>query len=211
MKTAELIAALAAQPAARPARAAWGLAAWTAAGAATALAALALWLGFQPLGTVMGAAWFWMKMAYTWTLAGAGLAIVARLATPGRGAGLGPVILFAAVAVMAMASGNEIAHATGAQMPALLFGHSSNNCSLKILALAAPIYAAVVVALRRLAPTRLAQTGAAAGLLAGATAASVYNLNCMETAATFVLIWFTLGIAAAAGLGALLGARLLRW
>ena len=77
--------------------------------------------------------------------------------------------------------------------------------------LSAPVYALLIVALRRFAPTRLAATGAAAGLLAGAVAASVYNLACMGTSATFVLTWFTPGIAAAAGLGALIGRRLLRW
>jgi len=65
--------------------------------------------------------------------------------------------------------------------------------------------------LRQLAPTRLAIAGAAAGLLAGGVGASVYGLYCGETAATFVVIWYTLGIAAGAALGAVIGSRLLRW
>ncbi|MDQ2861234.1 MAG: DUF1109 domain-containing protein [Pseudomonadota bacterium] len=53
--------------------------------------------------------------------------------------------------------------------------------------------------------------GAAAGLLAGAAGATVYGLYCDETAALFVVTWYTLAIAVCAAIGALLGARWLRW
>ena len=79
------------------------------------------------------------------------------------------------------------------------------------MVLAAPVFLGVAWALRRLAPTRLAMAGAAAGLLAGAVGATVYGLYCEETAAAFVVTWYTLGIAVCATAGALLGPRLLRW
>jgi hypothetical protein len=53
--------------------------------------------------------------------------------------------------------------------------------------------------------------GAAAGLVAGASAATVYGFHCPETAAPFILVWYSLGIALAAGLGALAGPWVLRW
>ena len=66
-------------------------------------------------------------------------------------------------------------------------------------------------ALRGLAPTRPRAAGLAAGLLAGAVGATGYALSCSELSMAFVAIWYTLGIALAGGLGALLGPRLLRW
>jgi hypothetical protein len=74
-----------------------------------------------------------------------------------------------------------------------------------------PIYACLIVAVRGLAPTRPPLAGAAAGLAAGALAATLYGLHCPEQAAVFVVTWYTLGIATATALGAVVGARLLRW
>ena len=47
--------------------------------------------------------------------------------------------------------------------------------------------------------------GAAAGLSAGAFAATVYCLHCPEVSAIFVLTWYSFGILLAAGIGSLLG------
>jgi hypothetical protein len=66
-------------------------------------------------------------------------------------------------------------------------------------------------ALRQLAPTRLTLAGALAGLFAGGAGAFVYAFHCPETAAPFVALWYSAGILLTAGLGALLGPRLLRW
>jgi hypothetical protein len=53
--------------------------------------------------------------------------------------------------------------------------------------------------------------GAAAGLLSGAIAATIYGFHCPEMAAPFLLVWYTLGIAFSAAFGAFLGPRLLAW
>jgi hypothetical protein len=80
-----------------------------------------------------------------------------------------------------------------------------------VLRLAIPIFIGLLWAYRRLAPTRLRAAGAAAGLAAGASAATLYCLHCPETSALFVLTWYSLGIAMMTAIGALLGPRLLRW
>ena len=90
-------------------------------------------------------------------------------------------------------------------------GHSALMCPWRILAISAPAFAAIVWGLRALAPTRLALAGAAAGVLAGGIGATIYGLYCQETTAMFVATWYTLGLAGCAGIGALLGPRLLRW
>ena len=112
---------------------------------------------------------------------------------------------------MAALAALQILRAGPTDLAPLWLGRSWKSCSLHILVLAAPVYLALIVMLRRLAPTRLALAGAATGLLAGAVGATVYGLYCTETAAAFVVTWYSLGIGACAGLGALVGERLLRW
>jgi hypothetical protein len=65
--------------------------------------------------------------------------------------------------------------------------------------------------MRQLAPTRPILAGGCAGLLAGAAGAWVYAFHCNESAAPFMAIWYTLGIAAAGLLGAATGRWVLRW
>ena len=77
--------------------------------------------------------------------------------------------------------------------------------------LSLPVFAGVFWAIKGLAPTRLALTGAAAGLLAGAVGAFVYAFHCPETAAPFLGIWYVAGIAIPVLTGAVLGRRLLHW
>jgi hypothetical protein len=212
MKTADLIASLAASAApAPPAPVARGIAVASLAGAAVALAVLVAWLGLRPMHEAMRTASFWMKAAYTVALSVAGAIAAVRLARPGGRLGAAPAIIVAAIAAMAALAALQILRAAPTDLAPLWLGRSWKSCSLHILALAAPIYLALIVMLRRLAPTRLALAGAAAGLLAGAVGATVYGLYCTETAAAFVVTWYSLGIAACAGLGALAGERLLRW
>jgi hypothetical protein len=108
-------------------------------------------------------------------------------------------------------AGHETMRASPGAMPHLWLGDTWRVCPFRILALAAPIFAVVLWAMRRTAPTRPALAGAAAGLLAGAIGATVYGLYCEEASAAFVVAWYSLGIAACAAIGAAVGARLLRW
>jgi hypothetical protein len=94
---------------------------------------------------------------------------------------------------------------------ALWLGSSWQTCALSILALSLPVLAALLWALRQLAPTRPALTGAAAGALAGCVAAGFYSLHCTETSFAFFSVWYGGGIIAVSLLGASLGSRLLRW
>ena len=179
------------------------------AGAALWLAALAL--RFGPPGQSAHAGWFWMKAAYGLLLASAGLMASVRLARPGGRIGAAAWLALATLAWLLMMAGRESMHAPPGQMARLWLGQTWRICPLRILIIAAPLYAAVLVVMRRAAPTRLALTGAAAGLFAGAVGATIYGLYCQETAAAFVALWYSLGIVACAALGALIGRYLLRW
>jgi hypothetical protein len=212
MRTADLIELLARDARATPPGvASRRLLAALAAGGLVTLAVVALGLRCQPLLVAVQQPWFWMKAAYTGLLTLAGAVIVRRLSVPGARLGAAPLIAALVILAMLAAAAGQILSTAPAGRLALWLGHTWKVCSPLILLLAVPIYACLVVAIRRLAPTRPALTGAAAGFAAGALAATLYGLHCPEQAAAFVATWYTLGIAAATLLGALAGGRLLRW
>ncbi len=212
MRTADLIELLArdVRPT-RPEVVNGRLAAALIAGGLVTLAIVALGLRCQPLLLAAQQPWFWMKAAYTGLLTVWGAVIVRRLSVPGSRAGAAPLVAALIIlAMIALAAGQMIFAAPGDRL-ALWLGHTWKVCSPLILLLALPIYAGLIAAMRRLAPTRPVLAGAAAGFLSGALAATLYGLHCPEQAAAFVATWYTLGIAAATVLGALTGGRLLRW
>src|SRR6185437_6157342 len=182
-----------------------------AVGGAVTLALVVLGLRCQPLGEAARQPWFWMKAGYTGLLALAAAITVKRLSMPGARPGAAPVVaLVIILAMIALGTGQVLVSAPADRLD-LWLGHTWKVCSPLILLLAVPIYACQVVAMRALAPTRPGLAGAAAGLAAGALAATLYGLHCPEQAAAFVATWYTLGMAAATALGALAGSRLLRW
>ena len=56
-----------------------------------------------------------------------------------------------------------------------------------------------------------ALAGAVAGTLAGSLGAALYAAHCVDDSPLFVATWYGLAITVVAVVGALLGARLLRW
>ena len=182
-----------------------------AAGGLVTFAIVALGLRCQPLLAAAQQPWFWMKAVYTGLLTLAGAVIVRRLSVPGARLGAAPLVAVLVILPMLALAAAQILSTAPAGRLALWLGHTWKVCSPLILLLAVPIYACLVAAIRRLAPTRPALTGAAAGFAAGALAATLYGPHCPEQAAAFVATWYTLGIAAATALGALAGRRLLRW
>jgi hypothetical protein len=153
-----------------------------------------------------------MKATYTGALVLPAVAMSARLARPGgRIVGWMPYVVFAVVVAMAALAAAELLRTPPDGRVAAWLGQSWRVCSPLILLLSVPIYAALVIALRTLAPTRLASAGAAAGFLSGALAATLYGLHCPEQGAAFVATWYSLGIAGATVLGAVTGRWLLRW
>jgi hypothetical protein len=93
----------------------------------------------------------------------------------------------------------------------LWLGSSWQRCSLLIAGLSIPILAGACWASRRQVPLHLRTAGSVAGLISGGIASSIYALACNEDGVGFVLIWYTLGIAISAAIGAMIGPRLMRW
>lgn len=171
-----------------------------------------VWLGPRAdLVSAVSTAAFWMKFAYTLGLSLLALAAATRLARPGGRAGTAVPAVGIVVALLAGVALFQLASAVPEARRPLLLGASAARCPFNIVALSLPIFLGALWAMRGLAPTRLALAGAAAGLVAGAAGAWVYAFHCNESAAPFVAIWYTAGIAAVALLGALGGRWLLRW
>jgi hypothetical protein len=153
---------------------------------------------------------FWMKFLYTLALAVLGFVILTRQARAGQQAGGAAMALAAPVAALIVAAGVQMS-APNADVAGMVMGQTWMVCPWLILILSLPLTLCLMLALRQLAPTRLALAGAAAGLSGGAIAATIYGFHCPEMAAPFLLIWYTLGILVSAGVGALLGPSLLKW
>ena len=213
MKTDALIAALAEKVEPTPRRpVVRALAAACLGGGVVAFIVLLAWLGLRPdMGHAMGTMSFWMKLGYTLWLSLAGLAVAARLARPGGRIGRAGPALAAALGLILLFGVIAVAAAPPERRGLMIMGHSWRLCCWRIAVIAAPVFGAVIVAIRGLAPTRLVLAGAAAGLLAGAVGATIYGLACQETSPMFVAVWYTLGVSLCAAVGALVGPRLLRW
>jgi hypothetical protein len=213
MKTDDLIAHLAADVPPVPRHAlSRRLAAGLVLGALVTLLAVGAGLGFRPdLWLAMHGAMFWIKWFYTGSLALCASLATLRLARPDAGmTGWLWVACLPVLGLMAI-SVEELASVPSSQWLAMWLGASWKVCSTNVFLLSVPIFAGLLWSFRRLAPTRLRLAGATAGLTAGAWGATLYCLHCPESSAIFVLTWYTLGMAVAAAVGAMLGPRLLRW
>lgn len=183
-----------------------------ATGGLVAVAIIPMTIGLRDdLAAALAGGTFWMKLIYTLALALGGTAAAIGLARPDAPGPRGLWLLSVPVLLMAGLSAHELLTTPATEWMALVKGESWDRCALNILFLALPIFVAGLWAFRRFAPTRLRLTGAMAGLAAGGLSATLYGLHCPEASATFVLLWYSLGIAVATLGGWLTGPRLLRW
>ena len=90
-------------------------------------------------------------------------------------------------------------------------GSNSRLCVTSIIALSIAPLTALLMALRVGAPRSPATAGAAAGLLAGGLAATLYAIHCPDDSPLFVALWYAPVVVVIALAGAIIGHRLLRW
>lgn len=154
---------------------------------------------------------FWAKLALPGSLALLALWLTQRLARPGVKGGLAWGLLGLPLLVVWLGAAISLSGAPVEARAELIFGRTWRTCALNISLLSVPVFIAVFWAVRGLAPTRLRQAGAAAGLLAGSTATLAYCLHCPEMQVPFWGTWYLLGMLVPTLVGALAGPRLLRW
>src|SRR5215472_13377113 len=166
----------------------------TAIGLATAALLMLLTLGLRPdLTRALRSAPFWWKFCYTLAIACVAGWMVERSGRPGSNpSGAAPLLAIPVLTMVALAIW-QLAQ-PGADWHSLILGHTTRVCAVLIAYLSIPLLGAIFWALRSLAPTRLVQAGAAAGLLSGSAAATIYAFHCPETAAPFVAIWYSAGV-----------------
>jgi hypothetical protein len=213
MKTDDLIQSLTRDVPAVPRHALGGRVAFgIAGGGLVTLVLVMLALGVRPdLWIAMHGFAFWMKWTYTASLGIVAIVATMRLARPDALPSRWPWLLAIPVLVLTGIGVGELAYTPSRDWLAMWLGQSWKVCPWIVLTLAMPIFVGLLWSFRRLAPTRLRAAGSAAGLAAGACAATIYCLHCPEVSAIFVLTWYSLGIVLAAGFGALVGPRFLRW
>jgi hypothetical protein len=212
VRTADLIERLSSEDAGPRPNAAMLLFGPIAAGCAVSFVAMWAWLGLRPdLSYAIDTSAYWMKFAYTLSLATLCFWLTERLGRPGAATARPQSLLALPLAIIVLLAFARLVAAPADLRPHLLLGGSYSVCPWRIVALSLPILVATGLGLRRLAPTRLIAAGTAAGLLAGAAGAWIYAFHCDESAAPFVAIWYTLGIAAVGAAGGALGKWLLRW
>lgn len=181
-------------------------------GAAGATLLVAVILGVRPdLVAVAATPIFWAKVALPFLLMIGALVTSTRFARPGVAPGGGWLLIGLPVAAVWVATLYVLASAPADERIAMALGKTWRVCPFNIAMLSVPGFMAVFWALKGLAPTRLAMTGAVGGLLAGSTATLAYCLHCPEMGIPFWGIWYVLGMLVPTVIGALLGPRLLRW
>ncbi|MCI0913934.1 DUF1109 domain-containing protein [Pseudomonas putida] len=213
MKTEELITLLAAGegPVDRHALARRLALALLAGTLAAVLMTVALYGVRSDLGEVVRTPLFWAKLALPTSLALLGLWLTQRLSRPGVRGGIAWQLLGLPLLVVWLGAAISLFGAPVEARADLIFGRTWRTCALNITLLCVPVFITLFWALRGLAPTRLRQAGAAAGLLAGSTATVVYCLHCPEMQVPFWATWYVLGMSVPTLIGAVLGPRVLRW
>jgi hypothetical protein len=172
----------------------------------------ALALGVRPdFLSAIGTWHFVLKVAVAAVFLASACWACVRLAHPQ--ARLRDVLLGLAIApaLLATAVGYELMTLPAGQWYADAIGTNSLLCLAAVPLLSVPPLATMLVALRAGAPSSAAQTGAVIGLLAGGVGSTLYSIHCIDDSPLFVAIWYTLGVALLAFVGAGLGSRILRW
>lgn len=181
-------------------------------GAAAVVATVLFALGLRTNFIQASALWpLLLKLVFASAILAPALIFLSRLVRPG-GEKRTPVLLvilpFVVIMLIAAAS---LTIAPRSHWNAMVIGDQWLECLISIPLIAVAPFAALVWAVRRMAPTDLARTGAVVGLIAGCLSAVGYALHCTDDFAPFVALWYGGTIALCAFAGWKLGPRLLRW
>jgi hypothetical protein len=183
-----------------------------------AAAPVSLLLFFSMLGgvrpdvmTAMHNPFFDLKFAVTLALAAAGMASSLHLSRPEVSlSGFGWLFVIPA-GLLAAGIAGEAMIPQRLPMMTRLVGSNSRVCMTTIPLMSLPLLAASILGLRHGAPTRPALAGAVAGLMSAGLAATFYASNCTDDSPLFVMTWYTIAATMVTVIGALAGARFLRF
>jgi hypothetical protein len=163
------------------------------------------------LALAAGLPMFWVKLAFPLAICLPAVLLTLRLSRPGMPLGKAWMALplpWLAVAAIAVAT---LASTTPDERLPLVMGKTWLTCAFNIAWVSTPILLGMLWAVKGMAPTRPALAGACAGLASAAAGAMVYALHCPEMQAPFLAVWYMLGMLIPTALGAVVGAKWLRW
>jgi hypothetical protein len=169
-------------------------------------------LGVRPdVMTAMRNPFFDLKFLVTLGLALPATAIAIHLSRPEASTRGWAWLLLIPLGLLGIGIAGEMMMPQRLPMMTRLVGSNSRTCLMAIPLLALPLLAAALIGLRHGAPARPAVAGAFAGLLSAGLAATLYASHCTDDSPLFVATWYTLAAALVTAIGAMVGAKVLRF
>jgi hypothetical protein len=169
-------------------------------------------LGVRPdVMTAMHNPFFDLKFAITLALAISAIVVSLHLSRPEVSLKGWGWLLLIPVGIIAAGIASEMMMPQRLPMMTRLIGSNSRVCMTAIPVLSLPLLAGVLVGLRHGAPARPALAGALAGLVSAGLAATLYASHCTDDSPLFVATWYPIAIAMVTAVGALIGAKVLRF
>jgi hypothetical protein len=154
---------------------------------------------------------FWVRLAFPLATIATAMKLAGRLGRPGAPLKLAWfAVALPFITVLLVATFIFLSTPLGYRLQ-LIVGTTWRVTTANVVLLSLPSLAAVMRAMKGLAPTRLVLAGTGTGLLAGAQGLLVYSLYCSEMSVPFWGVWYVLAIVITAGIGAALAPIYLRW
>jgi hypothetical protein len=150
------------------------------------------------------------KILVTLVLAIVACALIFRIGRPGASLKISAWLLLP-LGMLVVAVASELSVVPEDTWSASMIGHHAAFCVFFIPVLSLVPLVGLMFALRNGAPENPRLAGALAGLAAGGIAAAIYAWHCPDDSPFFVAVWYVLAITIVAGVGSLIGGRILRW
>jgi hypothetical protein len=154
---------------------------------------------------------FDLKFVVTLSLASAATALSLHLSRPEASLAGWGWLLMIPIGFLVAGITAEMTIPQRLPMMTRLVGSNSRVCLSAIPAMSLPLLVASLLGLRHGAPARPALAGAVAGMVSAGFAATLYASHCPDDSPLFVATWYTLATLAVTIIGALAGARVLRF
>ena len=169
-------------------------------------------LGVRPdVMTAMHNPFFDLKFVITLALAVSAIAVGLHLSRPEASLKGWGWLLLIPLGIIAVGIGSEMMLPQRLPMMTRLIGSNSRVCMTAIPLLSLPLLAGALIGLRHGAPARPALAGAIAGLISAGLAATLYASHCTDDSPLFVATWYPIATAMVTAVGALIGAKVLRF
>jgi hypothetical protein len=212
MDTEQLIRTLAADNSHRAPRVGFVLALMLLAAMPISLGIFMMELGVRPdVMTAMRNPFFDLKFVVTLAMAISAMVVSLHLSRPEVSLNGWAWLMLIPAGLVAAGIGSEMMMPQRLPMMTRLIGNNSRICMTAIPLMSLPILAGALVGLRHGAPTRPALAGAIAGLMSAGLAATLYAAHCTDDSPLFVATWYSIATALVVAVGALAGAKLLRF